>query len=220
MRYINTNTIKTQKGTELPLMNLKGKNYLQVAYRLVWFREEHPEWSIETEYLSQDAQQAVARAVIKDLSGRIIAVAHKEESAKDFPQGHREKAETGAIGRALGLCGYGTQFEPEFDEEERVVDSPITPKNGVGVHPEQPNAGDGIPKEGYAFKTLPKELVDRLGFNPSGSILETQESSTLNIMASFFEDKYGATDKMPPGVLALYEKICGHMLSREGALHG
>ncbi len=36
-----------------------------------------------------------------------------------------EKAETGAIGRALAALGYGTQFAPEFNEEHRIVDSPV-----------------------------------------------------------------------------------------------
>ena len=30
------------------LMDLKGKQYLQVMCRLVWFREEKPLWSIDT----------------------------------------------------------------------------------------------------------------------------------------------------------------------------
>ncbi|HTD18454.1 MAG TPA: hypothetical protein VK667_02885, partial [Ktedonobacteraceae bacterium] len=36
-----------------------------------------------------------------------------------------EKAETGAIGRALAALGYGTQFAPELNEEHRIVDSPV-----------------------------------------------------------------------------------------------
>jgi hypothetical protein len=42
-----------------------------------------------------------------------------------------EKAETGAIGRALALIGYGTQFAPEMDEEDRIVDSPVIPVGPV-----------------------------------------------------------------------------------------
>lgn len=135
--------ITLKSGTKLPLMNLKGKDYLQVAYRLVWFREEHPDWSIETEFLIQGDQNAVCKATIKDTTGRIMATSHKEESSKDFAMGHREKAETGAIGRALALCGYGTQFEPEFDEGERVVDSPMSSKSAIV--PEQHGPNDGHP---------------------------------------------------------------------------
>ena len=37
-----------------------------------------------------------------------------------------ERAETGAIGRALAALGLGTQFSgDEFDERHRIVDSPV-----------------------------------------------------------------------------------------------
>lgn len=119
------NTFKTPKGTVLALMNLKGKDYLPVAQRIVWFREEKPDWSIETRYLELNAETATCRAEIKDEEGRIIATAHKTETYADFKLGHQEKAETSSIGRALALCGYGTQFcADELDEGERIVDAP------------------------------------------------------------------------------------------------
>jgi hypothetical protein len=115
----------TAKGTELPLLNLRGSDYLEVKYRLVWFREEHPTWSIETEFVSITDRAACARAVIRDDSGRVIATSHKAESSASFPD-FMEKAETGAIGRALALIGFGTQFcADDLDEGERIVDSPV-----------------------------------------------------------------------------------------------
>jgi hypothetical protein len=120
---------KTAKGTELPLLNLRGKEYLEVKYRLVWFREDHPDWSIETELISVTDVSAYARATVRDESGRIIATSHKFESIQGFPD-FIEKAETGAIGRALALIGYGTQFcADELDEGKRIVDAPVTAKN-------------------------------------------------------------------------------------------
>lgn len=119
------NSFKTKAGTELPLMDIKGKKYLQVAHRIQWFREEHPDWGIETEVVYND-QQSFATARIKDPSGRIIGMAHKREDLKGFHD-HSEKCETGAIGRALALVGYGTQFAPEMDEAERLADAPLTP---------------------------------------------------------------------------------------------
>ncbi|MEK7357379.1 MAG: hypothetical protein AAB250_13085 [Bdellovibrionota bacterium] len=116
---------RTPKGTELPLLNLRGREYLEVKYRLVWFREEHPDWAIETELLSVTQDSAYARAVIKDVSGRIIATSHKFETKKGFPD-FIEKAETGSIGRALALIGFGTQFcADELDEGDRIVDAPV-----------------------------------------------------------------------------------------------
>ena len=31
----------------------------------------------------------------------------------------------GAIGRALAMCGYGTLQAPEFDEQDRLADTPV-----------------------------------------------------------------------------------------------
>jgi hypothetical protein len=116
---------RTPKGTELPLLNLRGREYLEVKYRLVWFREDHPDWAIETDLLSVNETNAYARATVKDDQGRVIATSHKFESKEGFPD-FIEKAETGAIGRALALIGYGTQFcADELDEGERIVDSPV-----------------------------------------------------------------------------------------------
>jgi hypothetical protein len=132
-------TFKTKHQTELPLLNLKGKDYLEVKYRLVWFREEHPDWSIETEFTATSDRMALARAIIRDESGRVIATSHKMENAGHFPD-FLEKAETGAIGRALALIGYGTQFcADELDEGERIVDSPAQP-----VHKHRPPNGKGF----------------------------------------------------------------------------
>lgn len=137
------NSVRTKQGTELPLLNLKGKAYLQVAYRLVWFREDHPDWSIETSFELMGDKFAMGKAVIKDASGRIIATGHKYEDMAGFGD-FREKAETGSIGRALALCGYGTQFTDDTDEGGRIVDSPVPAKHGPRpIVPDQPSAADG-----------------------------------------------------------------------------
>lgn len=127
-------TFKTAKGTELPLMNLKGKDYLQVAHRLVWCREEHPEWAIETEFVSLTNTGALAKATIREQSGRVLATAHKRETSQGFAD-FEEKAETGAIGRALALCGYGTQFTEDLDEGDRLADSPVHVQAAPPVRP-------------------------------------------------------------------------------------
>lgn len=118
-------TYRTPKGTELPILSLRGKDYLEVKFRLVWFREEHPDWAIETEILSATENSAYARAIVKDEEGRVIATSHKFETKQGFHD-FIEKAETGAIGRALALIGYGTQFcADELDEGDRIVDAPV-----------------------------------------------------------------------------------------------
>lgn len=134
--------MKTPKGTMLPLLMIERKRknkktnqyetlpprpYLQVAHRLVWFREEHPNGCIRTKIIHSDNVYSLIEAVILDKDQNILAMAHKREDAQDWND-HIEKAETGAIGRALALCGYGTQFAPEIEEQDRLVDSPVEVK--------------------------------------------------------------------------------------------
>ena len=109
------------------LMDLKGKSYLQVMWRLVWFREEKPNWCIDTKLESLSDTHAVFSAKIFDENCVQKSSAYGSESVKDF-RDFIEKAETKAVGRALAMLGYGTQFAPEMDEGERIVDSPVQRK--------------------------------------------------------------------------------------------
>ena len=99
-------------------------DYLPVAARIAWFRKDHPYWSIITEIEHLADKAIVMKAIIKDVTGQIIATARKKETEIGFPD-YIEKAETGAIGRALAMCGYGTLQAPEFDEQDRLADAPV-----------------------------------------------------------------------------------------------
>src|SRR5436305_915718 len=153
------------------LLQIKNRNgsadYLPVQWRLVWFREHCPEGSIETEMLQLDLDReteeegyawnndtrrsekvikranglAVFRATVKDGKGG-IATGTKSEKAASFSD-YIEKAETGAIGRALAALGYGTQFAPDLDEQHRIVDAPVdrsTPANESNGNERKPIA--------------------------------------------------------------------------------
>jgi hypothetical protein len=127
-----------------------SQDYLPVAWRLVWFREVYPQGTIDTEELEYDPDREVEaevyvwnpekrrsektikkargyaryRAVVTDGKGG-RATATKSENAASFPE-YGEKAETGSVGRALAMLGFGTQFTgDEFFEEHRIVDSPV-----------------------------------------------------------------------------------------------
>lgn len=117
------------------MMKLKGKDYLQVMWRLVWFREDHPNYGLDTVLLESDENHAVFTAKITDETGRPLCSGHGSESKRDFGD-YLEKAETKAVGRALAMLGYGTQFAAdELDEGERIVDSPVdrTKKDSAAI---------------------------------------------------------------------------------------
>lgn len=136
------------------LLQLKHGNttsdYLPVQFRLIWFRQACPQGTIDTEevFVDTDKEMSVEafvwnperrrnekiiktangyarfRAIICDGKGG-RATATKSECRASFDD-YVEKAETGAIGRALAMLGYGTQFVGcELDEGTRIVDSPV-----------------------------------------------------------------------------------------------
>lgn len=121
------------------LIDLKGKEYLQVMWRLVWFRQEKLGWCIDTKLEQLTDNHAVFSAKIYDENGVLKSAGYGSEGVKDFKD-FIEKAETKAVGRALAMLGYGTQFAPEMDEGARIADSPVTPTF---------KKTDTIPKETY-----------------------------------------------------------------------
>lgn len=159
------------------LIQLKSKNgpqdYLPVQFRLVWFREACPEGTIETELVRLDLDRetfadayewneqtrkkesyrkralgfAMFKATVRDSKGG-SAVAHGSEGAADFGD-YVEKAETKAIGRALAMLGFGTQFAPDLNEEHRIVDAPVDTAPSVSEPKQQnvqPVGSDSAPK--------------------------------------------------------------------------
>lgn len=124
------------------LIKVKGKDYLEVKFRLHWFRQEKPEWDIITELvrLNEEKGFAVVRADILDEQGKHRSSGIKTEYQKTFFD-YVEKAETGAIGRALSSLGYGTLQCFDIDEclepgKERICDSPVSlPQKQTAVNP-------------------------------------------------------------------------------------
>jgi hypothetical protein len=138
------------------LMKVQDKDYLEVKWRLVWFREKFPNGSIETEMLVLDLDRETEEEVTKwvdnpERPGKKmptkemkrangfavfraivkdgqggVGTGTKSEKAASFPD-FIEKAESGSIGRALAALGFGTQFTgDELAEHHRIVDSPIS----------------------------------------------------------------------------------------------
>jgi hypothetical protein len=81
-------------------------------------------WSIITEVEQLATKAVVMKATIKDMLGVVIATTRTKETEIGFPN-YIEKAETGAIGRALAMCGYRTLQAPEFDEQDQLADAPV-----------------------------------------------------------------------------------------------
>jgi hypothetical protein len=95
-------------------------DYLDVKFRVLWLRAEHPDASIVTEAIYANETEALMKATVSYYLGDrvVLATGHGSETAADFPSGHIEKAETKAIGRACAVLGYGTDSAADFDDGE------------------------------------------------------------------------------------------------------
>ncbi|HEX6800305.1 MAG TPA: hypothetical protein VF116_21515 [Ktedonobacterales bacterium] len=116
------------------LMQLKGRDYLNVQARLLWFIRDQRAlivaglsqmpYVLRTELVEHDRERQYAhfKTYVRDVLGN-EATMYGSETGKDFAD-YAEKASTKSLGRALLALGYGTAFAPEMDEGDRVVDTP------------------------------------------------------------------------------------------------
>lgn len=130
------------------LTQISGNDYLEVKWRLLWLRTEHPDAEVETQLVSDESWQDAQSKVVREAVFRCVVIlptggkgcGYGSETSSDF-RDYREKAETKAIGRALAVLGFGTQFAPEFGGEAgagRPVDAPVAvqgPNNAPGIRP-------------------------------------------------------------------------------------
>lgn len=112
-----------------------GGDYLDVKWRLLWLRKEHPDAEIITELVDRDPQMAIFKATVTIPTGG-KATGYGSETASDFPD-FIEKAETKAIGRALNALGYGAQFSDRAEE----MATPTQPQRPVAQAQAQPATG-------------------------------------------------------------------------------
>lgn len=119
-------------------VNIQGKVYDTVALRVRKMREEHPDWSIETEMVSigvpwldqntnfNQPERVVFKATIRDGDGKLVSTGYAEEERS--PDGWLstsaiEVCETSAVGRALGNAfwqGSEAEFDPQIATADEV----------------------------------------------------------------------------------------------------
>jgi hypothetical protein len=111
------------------LIELSGKAYLKVPGRIEKFRETHPNGVITTELVSTEPR-IIVRATIHGNDGTLIASGYGTapmQGMSSWKGREIEKAETAAVGRALGFAGYGTLAAFNDDERDNLADAPIDP---------------------------------------------------------------------------------------------
>lgn len=94
--------------------NIKGKQYVEVNQRLLYFRNEkqYEGWSVETSFLVLDSESCVVQCTIRDNEGRVRAQGTAQEdkrSSRINQTSYVENGETSAVGRALAMLGIGIE---------------------------------------------------------------------------------------------------------------
>ena len=186
-------------------------DYLQVKDRVTWVRLQHTDAHMETSVVHVDEHVVVVRALVS-LSNGGSATGHG--SAAMAATDAVEKAETAAVGRALGYLGYGTQAA--LLEEAGVVDAPTeAPGNGRvpadGAELARQQVANGKPAEPAAdlIPADPAEAVKwfraRVAMMPPMTIAEDQKAEVAKAIAHDLRAA-GMSDSVR---LAMYRALTG-----------
>lgn len=95
---------------QIKTTDIKGKNYAEVNQRIKAFRMVHPNGAIITDIVSLVDGVVTMKTTVYDDEARVIGTGtaqEKETSSYINKTSFIENCETSAVGRALGMCGFG-----------------------------------------------------------------------------------------------------------------
>jgi hypothetical protein len=93
-------------------INIKGKDYVQVKDRILYFNETYKNGCIKTEVISDDGTEIVFKAIaipdVSNIDRAFIGTASGVRGGQGVDKTSAvENAETSAVGRALAMMGIG-----------------------------------------------------------------------------------------------------------------
>ena len=105
---------------QIKTTDVKGKDYAEVHQRIKAFRMCYPNGAITTEIISLENGIVTMKAMVLNEEGRMIGTGiaqEKESSSYINKTSYIENCETSAVGRALGMCGFGIDTSIASAEE-------------------------------------------------------------------------------------------------------
>lgn len=125
---VNYNDLKRVNET-IKTTDIKGKDYAEVNQRIKAFRMLYPSGTIETELIQNENGVCIFRANIYD-DDKLLATGtayEKENSTFINKTSYIENCETSAVGRALGMAGFGIDTSVASAEEvQNAINNQVT----------------------------------------------------------------------------------------------
>lgn len=141
--------------------DIKGKDYAEVQQRIKAFRMVYPEGTIETEMLSNMNGICIFKATVST-EGKLLATGtayEKEDSTFINRTSYIENCETSAVGRALGMAGFGIDTAVASAEEVQ---------NAI--------LNQDKPKQNDSFEAAKESVLNRMSLNDEKKATEKQIS--------------------------------------------
>lgn len=128
-------------------INIKGKQYVQVADRILYFNEQYKEGCITTDLVRYENKQIIiaCKAYPEGLTGRYFSGYAQEIEGEGYinKTSALENAETSAVGRALAMMGIGViDSIASIDEINKANNRPKTPTEPPKDESKPQNLGD------------------------------------------------------------------------------
>ena len=197
-KEINYSDIEKANKT-IKTTNIKGKDYAEVNQRIKAFRMLYPQGSIKTEMVSNENGVCIFKAEVLDQEAKVLATGtayEKENSTFINKTSYIENCETSAVGRALGMAGFGIDTSIASAEEvqnaianQTEIKTKTAPSTDTKITPAQINAIAQI----YVGENLEK-LLKANGLEKLQDMSMTKASEIIKMVNKRKEEKVNGTN--------------------------
>ena len=168
----------TKANESIKTTDIKGKDYAEVNQRIKAFRKVEPNGTIETSIVSLSNGVCVIKATIYGGNNHVLATGHayeKEDSSYINKTSYIENCETSAVGRALGMCGFGIDTSiASYEEGSNAIENQKPKKQDKPFKTEEP-------------KPMTLEEARQMGFTSNGKeyVVATMTDEQLLAMKDY-----------------------------------
>ena len=168
--------------------DIKGKDYAEVNQRIKAFRMVHPEGTILTDLISNENGMCIFRATVSDKDGVVLGTGtayEKENSSFINKTSYIENCETSAVGRALGMCGFGIDTSvASYEEVANAIENQDDKKPGK-------KTAKKTTKETYREKVMTKAKELGISLNELAKDYGLNATTTEARFKEVYEDLNG-----------------------------